>query len=232
MSNGVRISADTANSAVGADLAERLSAKVTTGAADIALVSAPPTEPATHVVVTGGISEAVDEWDRAVAPQTVAGALWITPGQDAALAAAALWVLRKQTPTTPLSDLTDTNERCLRWSVLGVSVALALGQIGVDTTLLALALAVIVGAPALTVALLTAFGGRSVAQEIAAGRALRSHVRVCYHLECGEISGLVVAVHPVAVEIETAIGEHVHVPYNLLLSNPYSVTPSRSNVSG
>ncbi len=85
MSNGVRISADTANSAVGADLAERLSAKVTTGAADIALVSAPPTEPATHVVVTGGISEAVDEWDRAVAPQTVAGALWITSGQDAAL---------------------------------------------------------------------------------------------------------------------------------------------------
>ncbi|MBX7069056.1 MAG: hypothetical protein K1X38_06695 [Microthrixaceae bacterium] len=123
-------------------------------------------------------------------------------------------------------------ERAVRWSVLGVSVALALGQIGVDTTLLALALAVIVGAPALTVALLTAFGGRSVAQEIAAGRAVRSHVRVGYHLDCGEISGLVVAVHPVAVEIETAIGEHVHVPYNLLLSNPYSVTPSRSNVSG
>lgn len=134
MSNGVRISADTANSAVGADLAERLSAKVTTGAADIALVSAPPTEPATHVVVTGGISEAVDEWDRAVAPQTVAGALWITSGQDAALAAAAWWVLRNQTPTTPLSDLTDTNERCLRWSVLGVTVVALTepGEVTVD----------------------------------------------------------------------------------------------------
>ncbi len=134
MPNAVRISADTANSAVGADLAERLAAEVTSGAADIAVVSAPPAAPATHVVVTGGITEAVDEWDHAVAPQTLAGALWIAEGQDAALAAAAWWVLRNQTPTTPLSDLTDANERCLRWSVLGVAVVAltAPGEVTVD----------------------------------------------------------------------------------------------------
>ncbi len=43
-------------------------------------------------------------------------------------------MLRNQTPTTPLSDLTDTNERCLRWSVLGVTVVALTepGEVTVD----------------------------------------------------------------------------------------------------
>ncbi len=122
MSNAsVRISADTANSALAAPLAERLSAQIASTDTDIAIVSTPPEQPATHVVVVGDITDEIDDWDRDVAPQTLAGALWIDPGQDAVLTTAAWWLLRSQTPTTPLSDLTDGNERCLRWSVAGVT---------------------------------------------------------------------------------------------------------------
>jgi len=121
MSN-VRICADTANSASAEVLAGRLGAEVTSGEADIALVSGIPASRTSHVIVTGQLSDAIDEWDQHVAPQTLAGALWIGPDQDVVATAAAWWVLRSQTPTTPLSDLTDNNERCLRWSVLAVDV--------------------------------------------------------------------------------------------------------------
>lgn len=122
MSNAaVRISADSANSAVARELAAVLAAELVSAESDIAVVHTPPADPAAYVVVTGELTDAIDEWDRGVAPQSVAGALWVSAQQDVALTAAAWWVLRAQTPTTPLSDLTDSNERCLRWSVVGVT---------------------------------------------------------------------------------------------------------------
>lgn len=117
----VRISADPANAALAADLAGRLDGQVVDGPADLTVVSGPPSAEAIHVVITGVLDEGLDAWDRDIPPQALAGVLWIGPGQDAALAAAAWWQLRSQTPTTPLSDLTDNNERCLRWSVMGVT---------------------------------------------------------------------------------------------------------------
>ncbi|MFN8051194.1 MAG: hypothetical protein U0Q22_07165 [Acidimicrobiales bacterium] len=119
-------------------------------------------------------------------------------------------------------------ERGLRYAVLGASAVMALSQLGVDTTLLSLALGIVVGAPTLVVGMLTAFGGRQVAAEIAAGRALRSHVKVGRHLSCSDVDGLVVAVHAVSVEVETPDGHRVQMPFHRLLEQPYSVTPARS----
>lgn len=119
-------------------------------------------------------------------------------------------------------------ERAVRWTVLGASTAVALSQLGVDTTLLSLALAVLVGAPALAIALLTAFGGREVATDLAAGRALRSHLKVGFHLSSGDVAGTIVAVHPVSVEIEADDGSRVHVPLHCVLEAPFAVTPARS----
>ena len=88
------------------------------GDADIAVSQGPPPVSATHVIVTGELDDAVDAWDAQVAPQTIAGALWIPPAQSGASDAALAWlILRLQMPTTPLSDLTDNNGRALRWSV-------------------------------------------------------------------------------------------------------------------
>lgn len=119
-------------------------------------------------------------------------------------------------------------ERAVRFTVLGASAALALSQLGVDTTVLSLAMAVVVGAPALAIALLTAFGGRQVASDIAAGKALRSHLKVGFHLATGDVEGVIMAVHPVAVEVESIDGRRVHVPLHCLLEAPYTVSPARS----
>jgi len=121
-------------------------------------------------------------------------------------------------------------ERAVRWSVLGASAAVAASQMGVDTTVLSLVFGVLIGAPALTVALLTALGGRGVAADIAAGRAVRSHLKEGFRLHCGDVDGVIVAVHPVSVEVEDADGVRVHLPLHRLLEDPYAVSPARTRV--
>lgn len=123
------------------------------------------------------------------------------------------------------------NRRLERWSRVAVGTAsavLALSQLGVDTTLLSIALGVLVGAPSLAIALLTAFGGRQVATEIAAGRALRSHLKVGYGLRVWDLDGRISAIHPVSVELELSDGARVHVPFHRLLDDSFSTSPERA----
>lgn len=118
-------------------------------------------------------------------------------------------------------------ERLIRSVILAGAVILALTQIGVDTTVLSLTMAVLVGVPALAIGLLTALGGRTVAGELAAGRALRGHLKEGDWLECGDTHGVIRAIHPISVEVETAAGQCVHIPSHLLLEQPFSVSPTR-----
>ena len=119
-------------------------------------------------------------------------------------------------------------ERASRYVVLAVATALALTQLGIDTTVLSVAMGIIVGVPALTIGAMTAFGARPVATEIAAGRAVRSHLRIGHYLVCAETEGTIVAVHPVSVEVDTIDGRPVQVPFHCLIDHPYSIQPARS----
>lgn len=102
---------------VGDALRRRLAMTPATGSADIEVTSSVPQQ-ATHVIIDGPLTQALDAWDAAVPAQTVAGALWLVPGQPQAPDAALAWtILRTQTPATPLSDLTDNQGRALRWAV-------------------------------------------------------------------------------------------------------------------
>lgn len=123
MPNGrMTLVADDANADLAAALRERLDLDEDNGpAADILLTAATPQQQAGHVVVTGALTDELDDWDRQVPPQTLAGALWVAPDQDRFNAVLGWWLLRHDTPTTPLSDLTDSNERALRWSIVGVN---------------------------------------------------------------------------------------------------------------
>lgn len=120
-------------------------------------------------------------------------------------------------------------ERAIRFSVLGASGALALGGLGVDSAILAVAIGLLGGMPLLALTLLTAWGGREVASNLSAGRALKSQLRVGYWLSSGDSAGVVVAVHAVTVEIEDAEGAHWHLPLSQLLAKPFRVDPVRSN---
>lgn len=116
-------------------------------------------------------------------------------------------------------------ERSVRIAILAVTATVALGLIGVHPAILAVALALVGGVPAATVALLTVQGGRDVARNLAAGRALRSHLRIGHRLEVGDVRGIVVGVHNVSVEIESDTGDVIHVPLSRLLEMPYSINP-------
>lgn len=123
MPNGqAAIASDHANEEVAAALRKSLAATpADTGTADLCITSGPPARLATHIAITGELGEPTDTWDRDVTAQSVAGVLWVPPGQDPLDAVRGWWLLRHATPTTPLSDLLDDNGRALRWSVVGVT---------------------------------------------------------------------------------------------------------------
>ncbi len=117
-------------------------------------------------------------------------------------------------------------ERLLRTVIMAFAVVVALTELGVDQSVLVVLLAVAVGAPALTMALTTAFGARDVASQIAAGRALRHQIRPGHLVTCGDESGRVLALHPTTVELERDDGTRVLIPHSRLLEGPTGVQRS------
>ena len=73
-------------------------------------------------------------------------------------------------------------ERSLRSAVVVGAAVLALGQLGVETTILIVLIAGSVVAVALAAGLLAGLGGRDVAASIAAGRVLRSEIAEGQHI--------------------------------------------------
>ncbi len=128
-------------------------------------------------------------------------------------------------------------ERLLRFTILGASAVLALGQLGVDTMVLVVVLAALLGGPALAIALLTALGGRTVASNLAAGRALRGQLLLDRYLILPRptgpvVRGVIVGVHAVTVELLTDELATVHVPMSELLAAPFEVHPHRAWAEG
>lgn len=119
-------------------------------------------------------------------------------------------------------------ERGARYVTMAVGIGLALTQLGVDATLLSVAMGLVVGVPAVTVGAVTALGSRHVAAEIAAGRAVRGRLRVGHYLVCSETEGLITAIHPVSVQVDAVDGRQVQVPFHVLIDRPYSVQPIRA----
>jgi len=124
-------------------------------------------------------------------------------------------------------------ERALRLTVMAAAIVLALGQLGVDTMVLVIVLAALLGAPSLALALLTGFGGREVASNLAAGRALRGQLALDRYLVLPvpgrePIRGVIVAIHAVTVELLTDEMATVHVPLRELLDHPFEVHPHRA----
>ncbi len=128
--------------------------------------------------------------------------------------------------------------RLVKSTILIASVVFAVQQVGVDTRLADMTVAAVLGCVSVSVALLTAFGGRTLAGELAAGRYLKRIVREGDHLEAGGVSGRVVHLHGATVELEASPpspGDSelssseprrriiVVMPYSKLMSEPFRV---------
>lgn len=111
----------------------------------------------------------------------------------------------------------------LRIAIMTTVTLLALGQLGVDTTILTIAVAALLFGGAAAVALLIGLGGRDLAREVAAGRYLRRLVRPGDHIDAGDITGRISTLHPATTEVETDTASTLHVPHSLLLSGTIRV---------
>ena len=103
--------------------------------------------------------------------------------------------------------------RLVQSVLVGFAAVIAVGQLGVDTAIINMVIAAMLGTVSVGAALLIGFGGRDVAKQLAAGRYLRRVINVGDTLTLGDVSGKVVAVWSVTIEIEDTDGSHVHVPH-------------------
>jgi len=106
----------------------------------------------------------------------------------------------------------------LRGAILFAGGLIAANQLGIDTTILQLAAAAMFFGTALTFALVAYSGSGAVSSEIAASRALRRSLNLGDRVVTDIITGTIVELHGVNVEVETAEGHRVLVPYSALLA--------------
>jgi hypothetical protein len=111
-------------------------------------------------------------------------------------------------------------ERTLRGLIIAGSIVLALGQLGVETTILIVLTAGAVLAFALSAALLTGLGGRDVARSIAAGRVLQPKLRIGQVHDIDGESLSVVELGAATVTFESDNGDRQIIAYALLLDRP------------
>jgi len=100
----------------------------------------------------------------------------------------------------------------VRTTILALAVLLAVRQLGFDTTVINLGVAAIFFGVAGALMLLVALGGRTVASEVASTRVLRRLLHEGDRVEIDSVSGVVVSVHPTAVELDTPDGRRILVP--------------------
>lgn len=113
-------------------------------------------------------------------------------------------------------------EAGVRLFVLTLGSVFAIAQLGIDTTILSLLVAGLVGFGALSAALLVGFGGRKVAAEIAAGRYLARHVGEGESIVLPNADSFrVVSIHPAMIELEDADGDRHLVPFSALLESGF-----------
>ena len=108
---------------------------------------------------------------------------------------------------------------------------LALRQLGIDTTILNIAIGAMLFGLAAAFALLVGLGGRDLGRELVTGRYLPRMMRVGDEIEVADLHGTVVAMHPASIEVMTDDGACVHVRNTEVLSSRPRVLGSGSNGS-
>lgn len=107
--------------------------------------------------------------------------------------------------------------------IMGLAALLAVNQLGIDTSVINLGVAAIFFGTAASLTLLVGLGGREVASQVAATRVVRRLVSEGDRVELEDIAGIVMAVHPTAIELSDDEGQVVLVPSSRLVSETVTV---------
>ena len=89
----------------------------------------------------------------------------------------------------------------VKWTIQGFVLVIAANQLGIDTTIILVVVAALFFGIALSAALLAGLGGREVAQQVAAGRALRRELSVGDTISLGEVHGEIKAIGSTSTQI-------------------------------
>lgn len=115
----------------------------------------------------------------------------------------------------------------VRIAILVLATIFALSQLGVDTSILLILTGGVVFALALSFALLVGLGGHDLANEMSTGRYVRRIVGTGDRLSNGDLSGEVLAVHPVTIEVRNVDGTVTHIRHTMLLEQPLTVVKAQ-----
>lgn len=111
----------------------------------------------------------------------------------------------------------------VRTFIVGIAAIVATSQLGIDATVVNIVVAAFFFAIAGGVALLVGLGGRTVAGEVAASRAVRRLIDIGDQIEAESVSGKVMNMHPTSVELRDANGATVLVPSSVLISGSIKI---------
>lgn len=92
----------------------------------------------------------------------------------------------------------------VKYAITGFALVIASTQLGVDTTIILVAVGSIFFGLALTLALLAGLGGRAVAEQIAAGRALRHELTIGDTVRVGFAEGEIRAIGSTSTQLTSA----------------------------
>jgi small-conductance mechanosensitive channel len=108
--------------------------------------------------------------------------------------------------------------KLVQTAIMGLFALMAIGQLGINTTIVNMLVAALLFAFSLGSALLIGLGGRDMARNLTAGRYLRALVAPGAVVQAGDVSGVVVALRPASVELQLDDGSALHVPNGTVLN--------------
>lgn len=106
--------------------------------------------------------------------------------------------------------------------IMAFAVILASSQLGIDVTIVYIAVAALLFSLGLAASMLIGFGGRAVSAEIAAGRALKRVLAPGDTVRADDVDGIILTVHSTAVEMEVN-GESLLIPNTELMDSTLAI---------
>lgn len=119
----------------------------------------------------------------------------------------------------------------VKWGVLGFAIVIAANQLSVDTTIILVTVASVFFSIGLAAALLAGLGGHHVAQQIAAGRALRQILAIGDTIRTDTVNGVVTAIGSTSTHVTSIDGDVELVPNRELLNGRMQVIPEAPAVA-
>jgi small-conductance mechanosensitive channel len=113
----------------------------------------------------------------------------------------------------------DTLGSIVKWVVVFIAVVLALGLLGVDTTILVTTFVILIGAIGLALAISFGLGGKETAANVSAYAAVEKAMRIGDEVTIGDHSGTVLLIGRYTTVLKNDRGDRVTIPNSVVMEH-------------